>query len=170
MRKQILQTELYDSPCGKLVLASLGNDLCMCDWYGMPYAERNKFRLERILKAQFRYGSSEVLEQAKRELQEYFEGRRRKFSVPLLPAGTDFQISVWDALKEIPYGETRTYGEITRRVDNGGTRAVGHTIGSNAICIFIPCHRVVGSDRKLQGYSGGAEAKRFLLNIEGVDM
>ena len=134
----------------------------------MPCAERNKQRLQRILKADFKEESSTVLNQAQKELDEYFMGIRKIFSTPLLPIGTDFQKRVWKALLEIPYGETRSYMEIAERVNNPkGVRAVAQAIGANGISLFIPCHRVIGSNHSLTGFAGGLEAKRILLKIEG---
>ncbi len=166
--KQTVNTQYYDSPCGKLILASIGDELCLCDWNGMPCAERNKRRLERLLDADFiSTSSSIVLEQTKKELDEFFAGERKTFDIPLHPIGTDFQKQVWQALLEIPYGETRSYKEIALKVNNlKGVRAVAQAIGSNGISILIPCHRVIGSDHSLTGFAGGIEAKRLLLNLE----
>ncbi len=168
--KQTVNVQYYDSPCGKLVLATVGDALCLCDWNEKPCAERNKLRLTRCLNAEFIEASSPVLEQTKQELDEYFAGRRKTFDIPLHPVGTDFQKQVWEALLEIPYGETRSYKEIALRVNNSkGVRAVAQAIGSNGICILIPCHRVIGTNRSLTGFAGGIEAKRQLLSIERKD-
>ena len=165
--KQTVNTQYYDSPCGKLILASIGDELCLCDWHEMPCAERNKRRLERHLDAEFISKSSSVLEQTKAELDEYFAGERKTFNIPLCPIGTDFQKQVWQALLEIPYGETRSYKEIAQSVNNlKGVRTVAQAIGANGISILIPCHRVIGSDHTLTGFAGGIEAKRLLLNLE----
>ena len=103
----------------------------------------------------------------KKELDEYFAGKRHTFEIPLHPVGTDFQKQVWQALLEIPYGETRTYKEIAQKTNKlKGIRAVAQAIGANGISILIPCHRVIGTNRSLTGYAGGIEAKRLLLNIE----
>ena len=159
--------QYYSSPCGEIVLASMGDRLCLCDWNEMPCAERNKRRLVRMLGAEFREELSEVLLRTKRQLDEYFAGRRTSFDIPLLMMGTDFQKRVWHALLEIPFGETRTYKEIAMRVNNlRGVRAVAQAIGANGIGIFIPCHRVVGSNNTLTGFAGGLEAKRILLERE----
>ncbi len=158
------------SPCGELVLASVGDELCLCDWSAQPCAERNRRRLVRLLDAEFREESSTVLERAKAELDEYFAGARTSFDIPLHPVGTPFQMSVWKALQEIPYGETRTYLEIAREVGNvRGVRAVAQAIGANGISIFIPCHRVIGSDNSLTGFAGGLAAKTRLLATENKE-
>ena len=165
--KQKVYIQYYDSPCGELILASAGDALCLCDWFEMPCAERNKRRLTRLLHADFIEETSPILEQTKQELNEYFAGKRKTFDIPLHPVGTDFQKQVWQALLEIPYGETRTYKEIAQRVNNlKGVRAVAQAIGANGMSILIPCHRVIGTNHSLTGFAGGIDAKRLLLNIE----
>lgn len=110
-----------------------------------------------------------LLEQARRQLEEYFDGRRQVFDLPLAPAGTAFQHRVWALMRAIPYGQTRRYGDLAGQLGSA-PRAVGTACGRNPIPIFIPCHRVVGSDGGLGGYSGmdGIETKRFLLGLEGA--
>ena len=165
--KQPVCVQYYNSPCGELVLASVGGELCLCDWNEKPCAGRNKNRLIRLLDADLREESSEVLLRAIEQLDEYFAGKRKSFDLHLHPVGTDFQKQVWDALLEIPYGETRTYMEIAQRVGNPkGVRAVAQAIGANGIGIIIPCHRVIGSDHSLTGFAGGLEAKKILLELE----
>lgn len=111
--------------------------------------------------------SDDRFEQAKAQLQEYFSGRRRIFDLPLDPPATPFQSRVLTALQGIPYGQTRTYKEIASAVGAPkAMRAVGNANGCNPLAIFIPCHRVVGSDGSLTGFGGGLEAKRFLLALE----
>jgi methylated-DNA-[protein]-cysteine S-methyltransferase len=107
------------------------------------------------------------LRQAREELEEYFAGTRRKFSVTLDPAGTPFQHRVWAALCEIPYGTTISYGELARRIGQPqASRAVGMANGRNPISIIVPCHRVIGANGTLTGYGGGLERKRFLIALE----
>ena len=107
------------------------------------------------------------LRAARRELEEYFAGDRREFSLALEPVGTPFQMRVWQALQTIPYGETISYGELARRIGNpGAVRAVGLANGRNPLSIIVPCHRVIGADGSLTGYGGGLERKRFLLALE----
>ncbi len=165
--KQTLNIQYYDTPCGTLVLASVGDALCLCDWHEKPCAARNKQRLERLLNAAFITESTPILERTKQELDEYFAGQRTTFDIPLHSVGTDFQQQVWEALLEIPYGETRSYKEIALSIDNPkGVRAVAQAIGANGISILIPCHRVIGSNRSLTGFAGGLEAKKQLLGME----
>jgi methylated-DNA-[protein]-cysteine S-methyltransferase len=103
------------------------------------------------------------------QLTAYFAGERHSFSVPLNAAGTDFQKAVWEALEAIPFGETRSYGEIAQQIGRpGASRAVGLANGSNPISIIVPCHRVIGANGTLTGYGGGLERKRWLLEHEGA--
>lgn len=106
---------------------------------------------------------------AVRELEEYFAGERRAFTVPLAPRGTPFQLSVWQALRAIPYGETLSYGELACRLGSpAGARAVGLANGANPLPIIVPCHRVIGADGSLTGFGGGLLIKRALLALEGA--
>ena len=110
---------------------------------------------------------TELLLQAVSELREYFAGRRKEFDIPLGLTGTEFQKKVWYALGEIPYGETRSYGEIARAMGSPrAVRAVGLANHKNPIPILIPCHRVIGSDGTMVGYGGGLDTKKFLLELE----
>jgi methylated-DNA-[protein]-cysteine S-methyltransferase len=109
-----------------------------------------------------------VLVETERQLEEYFAGKRKKFSVRLEFVGTEFQNKVWQALLAIPFGETRSYGEIAKQLGNPqAMRAVGAANGRNPISIIAPCHRVIGSTGKLTGFAGGLEAKARLLELEG---
>ncbi len=105
--------------------------------------------------------------EARRQLEEYFAGERREFSLALAADGTEFQRQVWQALGTIPYGRTVSYGDIARQIGNpNAVRAVGLANGRNPISIIVPCHRVIGADGSLTGYGGGLERKRFLLALE----
>ncbi|MBO4964220.1 MAG: methylated-DNA--[protein]-cysteine S-methyltransferase [Prevotella sp.] len=141
----------------------------MCDWLNGTNHDSVTSRLERILKAEFAEGTSEVIEKAEKQLDEFFAKKRRDFDVPLLFAGTDFQKTVWQELLQIPYGTTVSYGEMARRIGMPkAVRAVANANGANAISIFAPCHRVIGSDGTLTGYGGGLETKRMLLELESA--
>ena len=108
-----------------------------------------------------------LMRKAIKEIKEYLEGKRNSFDLPLEPEGTEFQKKVWNVLKEIPYGETRSYGEIAKLIGNEkASRAVGMANNKNPIMIMIPCHRVIGVNGKLVGYAGGLDVKEKLLNIE----
>ena len=112
-----------------------------------------------------------LLLEAKRQLEEYFAGLRASFSLPLNPQGTAFQKKVWQQLEAIPYGQTRTYGQIAAAVGQPtASRAVGGANHNNPIAIVIPCHRVIGANGKLTGYAGGLDIKEKLLRLEGVEV
>ena len=157
----------YDAPCGRLVLGAFANRLCLCDWVHGKHREQNEQRLRRILSADFHTGTSPLLDAAASQLGEYFARQRRGFDIPLFFAGTGFQKKVWQALLEIPYGATISYGELASRIGMPhAVRAVANANGANAISIFAPCHRVIGSDNSLTGYAGGLPAKQYLLGLE----
>lgn len=139
-----------DTPIGKMYFS--GDDRCITGLAFGEAAEENP---------------SPVLCEGARQLEEYFAGRRRTFDLPIQPQGTDFQKSVWQALCEIPYGKTASYGDVARKIGNSkACRAVGMANNRNPIAIIIPCHRVVGADGKLTGYAGGLDKKEFLLKLE----
>ena len=105
------------------------------------------------------------------QLESYFAGERRTFDLPLAPAGTPFQLSVWKELRAIPYGQVRSYGEIARGIGNPkAVRAVGRANGSNPIAIVVPCHRVIGANGTLTGFGGGIDRKVRLLTLEGLEI
>jgi methylated-DNA-[protein]-cysteine S-methyltransferase len=108
-------------------------------------------------------------EELARELAEYFEGERRTFDLAIDPRGAAFDLRVWDALREVPYGQTVSYGDLAARIgEPGAARAVGRAAALNPIPILVPCHRVVGAHGKLTGYGGGLDAKQKLLALEGA--
>lgn len=108
-----------------------------------------------------------ALRNAVRELRAYFAGELRQFSLPLAPVGTPFQLDVWNALRAIPYGETRSYGELAARIGRpSAVRAVGAANGANPLPIVVPCHRVIGSNGSLTGFGGGIPLKQALLELE----
>lgn len=162
--------QYYDSPCGRLVLASFADRLCLCDWSDNPFAERNMRRLTRNMKTSFKTETTSVLEETKRQLDDFFAGKRKAFDIQIRLVGTDFQQQVWNALLSIPYGVTKSYKEIAQCIGKPkAVRAVAGAIGANGISILIPCHRVIGSNRSLTGYAGGLVAKRMLLGMETTE-
>jgi methylated-DNA-[protein]-cysteine S-methyltransferase len=108
-----------------------------------------------------------LIKDAVKQLEEYFAGKRKTFDLPLAPKGTDFQMRVWEQLRKIPYGVTKSYGEIARKIGQPtASRAVGAANGQNPLGIVVPCHRVIGSTGKLTGFAGGMKNKEYLLNLE----
>lgn len=167
--KNTIKIKRYESPCGVLMLGSFGDKLCLCDWQVEKHRDHVDRRLKRLLRAEFEEGTSEVIGKAEQQLDEFFAGQRREFDMPLLFVGTDFQKMVWNELLKIPFGQTISYGEMARRIGMPkAVRAVANANGANSMSIFAPCHRVIGSDHSLTGYGGGLDAKRMLLELEGV--
>lgn len=157
----------YASPCGELLLGAFEGRLCLCDWQTEKHRGLVDRRLRHLLHADMQEGTCAIIETARQQLDEYFTGKRKTFDVPLLFVGTDFQKIVWNDLLRIPYGKTISYGEMAARIGMPKVvRAVANANGANAISIFAPCHRVIGSDKSLTGYGGGLEAKRYLLQLE----
>lgn len=151
-----------DTPIGKLLIA--GNDEGL---HRIVFPTKGNPREPAEPEAGWIESSRGPLHEAVRQLNEYFAGKRTEFDLPLVPAGTGFQKSVWRQLQEIPYGQTISYGELARRVGNPkASRAVGAANGSNPLPIVIPCHRVIGSTGKLTGFGGGIPVKEALLALE----
>lgn len=150
-----------DSPVGHLTLVATDAVLCELSWAGDP-----KYSTSLATRAEER-PDHPILAQAVSELGEYFAGKRRTFDVPVRTMGTEFQQAVWQALRQIPYGQTINYGEQARRIGKpAAVRAVGGANGKNPVGIIVPCHRVIGADGSLTGFGGGMDAKAWLLNHE----
>ena len=150
----------HDSPAGRLLLtgdeAGLGQ--LLMEMNDRPWHLDGDWRL-----------AGNELDAPCRQLDEYFAGRRRRFELPLAPRGTAFQLAVWQALQQIPFGQTRCYGALAEAIGRPrAVRAVGAANGANPIAIIIPCHRVIGRDGSLTGYAGGLARKALLLQLEGV--
>lgn len=160
-------TNTVDSPCGPLLL--------IVDAAGaVVRIEFCNGRDSRRVTERLQAAGAEVVEDAgrtvevRRQLAEYFAGERREFDLPLAPEGTPFERAVWGELAKIPFGETRSYGEIAEALGRpGAARAVGRANGANPIPIVVPCHRVIGSDGSLTGFGGGLDVKSRLLELEG---
>ncbi len=163
----VIVTTTYAAPCGTLILGSIGSELCLCDWRGGKDRSVVESRIRRLLDADLQPGHSEPLDQAMSQLDEYFQGERKAFTIPLRLAGTAFQQRVWRELQLQPYGTTATYADLAQRIGNArAVRAVASANGANALSIFMPCHRVTGAGGALTGYAGGVAAKQYLLELE----
>lgn len=157
--KSITHYDTLEAPIGTLLLAGCENYLRFASFATGRQARQPLEHWEH---------SPTMFTQAKTELSEYFQGERRNFDVPIKLSGTDFQKAVWQALIEIPFGETRSYGEIAKAIQNvKASRAVGGANNANPIPVIVPCHRVIGADKSLTGFGGGIPTKEFLLNLEG---
>ena len=147
---------VYHMPPGRLTIAADKDGICLVAFGDVPQDAPRR--------------PSALTNTAANQLQEYFAHKRRVFDVPLSAQGTEFQLKGWNALQNIPYGQTRTYAEIAELVDNPkGFRAVGMANNKNPLPILVPCHRVIGTGGKLVGYAGGLKIKKFLLELEGVE-
>ena len=171
MISNVIRFQYYHAPCGDLLLGALEGKLCLCDWVCRIHKQPVANRLQRTLHSVvYKEGEVDIIREAARQLDEYFNRKRTSFNIPLLPLGTGFQLDVWSGLLQIPYGETRSYSEFSNEINRAGAvRAVANANAANALSIFIPCHRIVGKNRRLVGYAGGLEAKRYLLNLERPD-
>lgn len=140
----------FHSPVGDLTLSEEDGEIVSLDWGWSPLSEENPF-----------------LRRAKALLDEYFDGKNPSINLPLKPHGTAFQKKVWQQMRAIPYGKTKTYSEIAKNIDSHA-RAVGMACGLNPIPLLIPCHRIIGKNDQMTGFSGGegVETKKFLLDLE----
>lgn len=169
-KAQILYWSSVPSPLGACIIMATEAGVC---WTGTPGTaiDEGLFRTKRWLQIE-RVVEGEVvapLQQAADEMRRYLAGERVQFSCELDLHGTPFQISVWQELSRIPYGETRSYGEIAHAIGRpSASRAVGAANGANPVAIVVPCHRVIGSDGLLTGYGGGLPTKAWLLSLEGI--
>jgi methylated-DNA-[protein]-cysteine S-methyltransferase len=161
----------YKTRFGELILGSYKQKLCLCDWRYRKSRQAIDERIQSGLKAKYVDGDSEISELTIAQLNTYFKGERTNFEIPLLLVGSDFQKSVWEALLQIPYGNTKTYMELAKQTGNKQTiRAVAAANGANAISIIVPCHRIVGSNGDLVGYAGGIQVKKKLLQLEKAEI
>ncbi len=164
-----IHTEVYSTPYGELILGSHEDQLCLCDWRYRKSRESIDRRIQDGFKASFVEAGSLVIERSKEQLIEYFKGKRKKFELPILLVGTEFQKRVWRSLLEIPYGKTQSYLSLAGKLgDEKAIRAVARANGENAISIVVPCHRILGSDGSLTGYAGGVRVKKKLLQLENA--
>ncbi len=160
-----VQRRLYGTPFGTLFITATAEGVCSVDWRVETLDQHPAYEdaTEPGVAAAAKWA-----EEAARQLEEYFAGRRKEFDVPLVLRGTPFQMAVWKALQEIPYGETRSYKEIAAAVGRANAvRAVGQANRANPVAIIVPCHRVVGSNGSLTGYAGSQiHLKEKLLQLE----
>ena len=153
----------YDSPLGMIFIVSDGEAICGLWFYGQKHFSSS------IDGDIIQDDGLAIFSEVKNWLDRYFNGENPKITFKLKPGGSEFRRKVWDILLEIPYGETITYGEISREISpTMSAQAVGGAVGHNPISIIIPCHRVIGTNGKLTGYAGGLDRKRELLKLEKI--
>lgn len=157
----------YSSPVGEILLGAYDGRLCLADWKERKDREKIDRRLQKALCAVYVEHTSELLNETIKQLDAYFSKKSQTFTLPLLTCGTDFQKEVWEGLMHIPYGQTVSYLDLAKSIGKEkAVRAVSTAIGANALSLFIPCHRIIGSNGSLTGYAGGLDAKQFLLSLE----
>ena len=158
------------TPLGSMIMGVSDNGLCLLEFAERRMLDTQLKRLRQRMGRVFLPGDHPLMQQVKNELDAYFAGELREFTVPLQAPGTEFQESVWSQLKDIPYGEMRSYADIADAMGQASAvRAVGRANGDNRVSIIIPCHRVVGSDGELTGYGGGLWRKEYLLAMEQAE-
>lgn len=162
-----LYSKIIHSEFGTLKALSSEKGIVLLEFENGQDVQKEYSEIEKILDSKITDESNVYLDCLEKELSEYFSGQRKVFTLPLDLLGTDFQISVWKALLEIPYGRTKTYHQQSEFLGNTkAIRAVGTANGKNRIAILVPCHRVIGKDGSLVGYRGGIEIKKKLLGLE----
>ncbi len=158
---------LVETPLGEMLACEFEKKICLLEFIDTKDLDKDLTAISKAFKANFKNEKREVLKHLKTELSEYFIGKRKKFSVPILLEGTDFQQSVWKILQKIPYGETKSYMQQSEVLGNPkAIRAVASANGKNKIAIIVPCHRVIGKNGTLTGYAGGLWRKEKLLELE----
>ena len=164
---EFIHQKTIQTPLGEMIACATDQGVCLLEFTDRKNFEKQLKALSTTLKAEIVEKDHLHFQQLEEELKEYFEGKRSKFEVPLFTTGTEFQEKVWQLLREIPMGETRTYKQQSEFLGNPkAIRAVGTANGINKIAILIPCHRVIGSNGELVGYAGGIWRKQKLLELE----
>ena len=167
MKNETIVYEIVDSPVGKFVAGATSKGCCIYEFLDRGGVSRIKTRVEKRYHLPVIRGTNRHLEKMIKQVEEYFDGKRKKFSLPLDVQGTKFEILDWLELMKIPYGETCSYGELAKRFGKpGAARAVGRANGANYLPIIIPCHRVIEANGNLRGYGGKLWRKKYLLDLE----
>lgn len=163
----IITTTAFSSPLGPMLAGATSEGVCILEFTNRIRLEKELAELQKLLNAVTVPGRNQHLDQLENELNEYFEGKRKVFSVPLHTPGNEFVQSVWKTLQEIPYGATCSYKEQAEMMNNPkAIRAIASTNGRNRLAILIPCHRVIGSNGSMTGYAAGVDKKKWLLKFE----
>jgi O-6-methylguanine DNA methyltransferase len=167
MKKEMIKITKIETPLGEMVAGATDEGVCLLEFNDRRMLPTEYKDLIRLLKTTFEDGENKHLKTLKKQLKEYFDGRRKEFTVPLVTPGSEFQQAVWKELQNIRFGSTRSYQEqaiAMKKPDS--VRAVANANGMNRISIVVPCHRVIGSDGRLTGYGGGLKRKKWLLDHE----
>jgi O-6-methylguanine DNA methyltransferase len=164
---EIINMTEFSTPLGPMLAGATSEGVCLLEFTNRIRLEKEFQELQRLLNATMQPGRNQHLDQLENELSEYFDGKRKSFSVPLHTPGNEFAQTVWKTLQEIPYGKTCSYKEQAEMMNNPkAIRAIASTNGRNRLAIIIPCHRVIGSDGNMTGYAAGIDKKKWLLKFE----
>ena len=159
----------YKTPYGELIIGDYYDRLCLCDWRYRKMRSTIDKRIKIFFGADYVENLTPIISETINQLEQYFNGDRKKFELPLNFAGTPFQVEIWEHLLSVSWGQTVSYQDISNDIGNpNSTRAVASANGANSIAIIVPCHRVIGSNKKLVGYAGGVNVKKKLLKLENI--
>jgi AraC family transcriptional regulator of adaptative response/methylated-DNA-[protein]-cysteine methyltransferase len=168
--ERIIDSIYIETPLGKMLICAVEEGICLLEFADRKTLPTQLKTLSKLLDAKIVQGDNRHFNELERQLAEYFEGKRKQFTVPLCMPGSEFQTKVWNALLDIPYGNTRSYKEHASALKMPeAVRAVANANGLNRIAILIPCHRVIGSGGQLTGYAGGIKRKGWLLELEHIN-
>ena len=162
-----INIQYHKTKFGEFIIGSFDKKLCLLDFRYRRMRKTLDNRIKKVLNANFVEQNDEIIQETISQLNEYFIGKRKEFTIPLLLIGTEFQKNVWETLIKIPYGKTISYLGLAKKVrDEKAVRAVASANGANSIGIIIPCHRIIGTNGDLVGYGGGLPVKKRLLKLE----
>jgi len=164
--KKQINIQFYKTKYAEFILGSYNNKLCLLDYKYRKMRSIIDDKLKKMLNAEFVVQEDDLLNKTKVQIDEYLMGERKVFSIPLLMVGTEFEKSIWNALIDIPYGQTATYSTLINNNPGNTLKSVSHANGANSIAIIIPCHRILGEHGDLVAYGGGLPLKLKLLNLE----
>jgi AraC family transcriptional regulator, regulatory protein of adaptative response / methylated-DNA-[protein]-cysteine methyltransferase len=163
----MIKTTIIETPLGEMIAGATDEGVCLLEFSDRRMLPTEYKDLTRLLKTTLEDGENKHLKALRKQLKEYFNGKRLEFTIPLVTPGSEFQQAVWMELQNIPFGSTRSYQEQAAALNRpDSVRAVANANGMNRISIIIPCHRVIGSDGHLTGYGGGLKRKKWLLDHE----
>ena len=159
-----------ETPLGEMLAVAHDDALILLEFFDSENIERDLTQIEETFETEIQEGENLPLKQIRNELEDYFKHPFASFKTPVEFIGTDFQKQVWEELRTIPSGGTSTYSEIAEKINNeNAARAVANALNANKLAIIVPCHRVIGANNNLTGYTGGIDVKVKLLNLEGID-
>ncbi|PID27733.1 MAG: cysteine methyltransferase [Candidatus Cloacimonadota bacterium] len=157
----------HKSEAGELIIGSFCGKICIADFRYRRMRNTIDDRIKKALKADFIESEDTIINETKKQIDEYLQGARREFDIPFLTVGSDFQKKVWTALLNVPYGKTASYSDLAESINNPkAVRAVANANGANALAFIIPCHRIIRADGNTGGYGGGLSVKKKLLKME----